>query len=57
MLTLLLQIFIGNHCSLGAVTNVTSAVMVLMAPNGKIPKDRSWKAAKVCRENINLNYM
>lgn len=31
----------------GAVTNVTSAVMVLMAPNGKIPKDRSWKAAKV----------
>jgi hypothetical protein len=31
----------------GAVTNVTAAVMVLLAPNGKIPKDRSWKAAKV----------
>lgn len=29
-----------------AVTNVTAAVMVLLAPNGKIPKDRSWKAAK-----------
>lgn len=26
---------------------VTAAVMVLLAPNGKIPKDRSWKAAKV----------
>lgn len=31
----------------GAVTNVTAAVMVLMAPGGKIPKDRTWKAAKV----------
>lgn len=31
----------------GAVTNVTAAVMVLLAPAGKIPKDRSWKAAKV----------
>lgn len=31
----------------GAVTNVTAAVMVLLAPNGKVPKDRSWKAAKV----------
>lgn len=31
----------------GAVTNVTAAVMVLLAPGGKIPKDRSWKAAKV----------
>lgn len=31
----------------GAVTNVTAAVMVLMAPGGKIPKDRSWKSAKV----------
>lgn len=32
----------------GAVTNVTAAVMVLLAPGGKVPKDRSWKAAKVC---------
>ncbi|KAI5645013.1 dynein heavy chain and region d6 of dynein motor domain-containing protein [Phthorimaea operculella] len=30
----------------GVVTNVTAAVMVLLAPGGKIPKDRSWKAAK-----------
>uniref|UniRef100_A0A7M4FBW4 Dynein axonemal heavy chain 11 n=1 Tax=Crocodylus porosus TaxID=8502 RepID=A0A7M4FBW4_CROPO len=30
-----------------AVTNVTAAVMVLLASKGKVPKDRSWKAAKV----------
>ncbi|XP_062482469.1 dynein axonemal heavy chain 17 isoform X3 [Pezoporus occidentalis] len=30
-----------------AVVNVTAAVMVLTAPKGIIPKDRSWKAAKV----------
>ncbi|KAG7325031.1 hypothetical protein KOW79_011347 [Hemibagrus wyckioides] len=29
-----------------AVVNVTAAVMVLLATNGKIPKDKSWKAAK-----------
>uniref|UniRef100_A0A8C0BA58 Dynein axonemal heavy chain 17 n=1 Tax=Buteo japonicus TaxID=224669 RepID=A0A8C0BA58_9AVES len=29
-----------------AVVNVTAAVMVLTAPKGKIPKDKSWKAAK-----------
>ncbi|XP_022235446.1 dynein beta chain, ciliary-like, partial [Limulus polyphemus] len=29
------------------VTNVTAAVMVLLATDGKVPKDRSWKAAKV----------
>ena len=29
-----------------AVINVTGAVMVLLAPNGKIPKDRSWLKAK-----------
>ncbi|CAH8612156.1 unnamed protein product [Schistosoma mattheei] len=29
-----------------AVINVTAAVMVLLAPDGKIPKDRSWKASK-----------
>lgn len=29
-----------------AVVNVLAAVMVLMAPGGKIPKDKSWKAAK-----------
>ncbi|XP_077869744.1 dynein beta chain, ciliary-like [Saccoglossus kowalevskii] len=31
----------------GAVVNVVAGVMVLLAPNGKIPKDRSWKAGKV----------
>ncbi|XP_067673689.1 dynein beta chain, ciliary-like [Haliotis asinina] len=30
----------------GAVVNVTAAVMCLLAPGGKVPKDRSWKAAK-----------
>ncbi|KAJ8318719.1 LOW QUALITY PROTEIN: hypothetical protein KUTeg_003810 [Tegillarca granosa] len=29
-----------------AVTNVTAAVMCLLAPGGKVPKDKSWKAAK-----------
>lgn len=35
-----------------AVTNVTAAVMVLMAPGGRIPKDRSWKAAKVMMAKV-----
>ncbi|XP_051008480.1 dynein axonemal heavy chain 11 [Acomys russatus] len=30
-----------------AVTNVTAAVMALLAPRGRVPKDRSWKAAKI----------
>uniref|UniRef100_A0A8C5QHE5 Dynein axonemal heavy chain 11 n=1 Tax=Leptobrachium leishanense TaxID=445787 RepID=A0A8C5QHE5_9ANUR len=30
-----------------AVINVSAAVMVLLAPNGRVPKDRSWKASKV----------
>ncbi|XP_051721899.1 dynein axonemal heavy chain 11 [Ctenopharyngodon idella] len=30
-----------------AVINVTAAVMVLLAPRGRIPKDRGWKAARV----------
>ncbi|XP_021937393.1 dynein beta chain, ciliary isoform X2 [Zootermopsis nevadensis] len=36
----------------GAVTNVTAAVMVLLAPNGKIPKDRSWKSAKIVMAKV-----
>jgi len=36
----------------GAVTNVTAAVMVLLAPAGKVPKDRSWKAAKVLSNQL-----
>lgn len=30
-----------------AVVNVCAAVMVLLGKNGKIPRDRSWKAAKL----------
>ncbi|KAL6109087.1 dnah11 [Pungitius sinensis] len=29
-----------------AVINVAAAVMVLLAPRGRLPKDRSWKAAR-----------
>ncbi|XP_014206492.1 dynein beta chain, ciliary [Copidosoma floridanum] len=36
----------------GVVTNVTAAVMVLLAPNGKVPKDRSWKAAKITMAKV-----
>ncbi|XP_059180294.1 dynein axonemal heavy chain 9-like [Centropristis striata] len=35
-----------------AVTNVTAAVMVLAAAGGKVPKDRSWKAAKVMMAKV-----
>ncbi|XP_006898632.1 PREDICTED: LOW QUALITY PROTEIN: dynein heavy chain 9, axonemal [Elephantulus edwardii] len=35
-----------------AVSNVSAAVMVLMAPGGKVPKDRSWKAAKVTMAKV-----
>uniref|UniRef100_A0A8C9J5L0 Dynein axonemal heavy chain 9 n=1 Tax=Piliocolobus tephrosceles TaxID=591936 RepID=A0A8C9J5L0_9PRIM len=35
-----------------AVSNVSSAVMVLMAPGGRVPKDRSWKAAKVTMAKV-----
>lgn len=37
-----------------AVTNVTAAVMVLMAPRGRVPKDRSWKAAKIFMGKVSL---
>ncbi|CAH1732929.1 unnamed protein product [Aphis gossypii] len=36
----------------GVVTNVTAAVMVLLAQNGKIPKDRSWKATKIMMAKV-----
>lgn len=36
----------------GAVVNVIAAVMVLMAPGGKVPKDRSWKAGKVAMGKV-----
>ena len=35
-----------------AVINVTSAVMVLFAQNGKIPKDRSWAKAKAMMSKV-----
>uniref|UniRef100_H2YYB5 AAA+ ATPase domain-containing protein n=1 Tax=Ciona savignyi TaxID=51511 RepID=H2YYB5_CIOSA len=34
------------------VVNVVSAVMVLMAPGGKVPKDRSWKAGKIMMAKV-----
>ncbi|XP_053720928.1 dynein heavy chain 9, axonemal [Synchiropus splendidus] len=37
-----------------AVTNVTAAVMVLTAPKGKVPKDRSWKAAKIMMAKVDV---
>ena len=44
-----------------AVINVCAAVMCLLAPGGKVPKDKSWKAsktnmmAKVCCDLINMD--
>lgn len=35
-----------------AVTNVTAAIMVLTAPGGRVPKDRTWKAAKVMMAKV-----
>ncbi|EDV95038.1 GH23822 [Drosophila grimshawi] len=45
-----------------AVINVCAAVMVLLATNGKIPRDRSWKTAKLMMVRVDqflndlLNY-
>ena len=36
----------------GAVVNVVAGVMVLMAPGGKVPKDRSWKAGKIMMAKV-----
>ncbi|XP_078081541.1 dynein axonemal heavy chain 9 [Mustelus asterias] len=35
-----------------AVTNVTAAVLVLTALGGKVPKDRSWKSAKIMMAKV-----
>ncbi|KAB0403084.1 hypothetical protein E2I00_017091, partial [Balaenoptera physalus] len=35
-----------------AVSNVSAAVMALVAPGGRVPKDRSWKAAKVTMAKV-----
>ncbi|KAM8836943.1 LOW QUALITY PROTEIN: dynein axonemal heavy chain 9 [Spinachia spinachia] len=37
-----------------AVTNVTAAVMVLTAPGSKVPKDCSWKSAKVMMAKVDV---
>lgn len=37
-----------------AVTNVMAAVMVLLAPRGRIPKERGWKAARVFMGKVKL---
>ncbi|KAK7945776.1 hypothetical protein WMY93_001504 [Mugilogobius chulae] len=34
------------------VTNVSAAVLVLLAPQGRIPKDRSWKACKIIMSKV-----
>ncbi|XP_039611034.1 LOW QUALITY PROTEIN: dynein heavy chain 11, axonemal-like [Polypterus senegalus] len=34
------------------VTNVLAAVLVLLSPGGKIPKDRSWKGAKMYMSKV-----
>ncbi|UYV67054.1 DNAH9 [Cordylochernes scorpioides] len=39
-----------------AVTNVTAAVLVLMAPGGQVPKDRSWKAAKLLMAKVRIDW-
>lgn len=38
-----------------AVTNVMAAVMVLLAPRGRVPKDRSWKAARAFMGKVKLS--
>ncbi|XP_073737824.1 dynein axonemal heavy chain 9-like isoform X2 [Callorhinus ursinus] len=35
-----------------AVSNVSAAVMTLTAPGGRVPKDRSWKAAKITMAKV-----
>ncbi len=35
-----------------AVVNVTAAVMVLLAPSSKIPKDRSWNQSKIMMSKV-----
>lgn len=35
-----------------AVVNVTAAVMVLLAPPAKIPKDKSWKQCKIMMAKV-----
>lgn len=36
------------------MTNVLAAVLVLLSPSGRVPKDRSWKAAKVIMSKVSI---
>lgn len=38
-----------------AVINVVAAVMVLLAPRGRVSKDRSWKAARAFMGKVKLS--
>lgn len=38
------------------VTNVSAAVLVLLSPQGRIPKDRSWKASKMVMSKVIFNH-
>lgn len=38
-----------------AVINVAAAVMVLLAPRGRVPKERSWKAARAFMGKVKLS--
>ena len=38
-----------------AVINVAAAVMVLLAPRGRVPKERSWKAARAFMGKVSLS--
>ena len=40
-----------------AVVMVTSAVMVLLSHNGKVPKDRSWAKAKVMMSKVYISFI
>ncbi|XP_066120408.1 dynein axonemal heavy chain 9 [Saccopteryx bilineata] len=35
-----------------AVSNISAAVMALVAPGGKVPRDRSWKAARLSMAKV-----
>lgn len=39
------------------VTNVSAAVLVLLSPQGRVPKDRSWKASKMVMSKVILPQM
>ncbi|XP_055341295.1 LOW QUALITY PROTEIN: dynein beta chain, ciliary-like [Paramacrobiotus metropolitanus] len=34
--------------------DIAAAVMILLAPNGRVPKDKSWKASKVMMAKVDL---